>query len=219
MEFPIIKQFFLVAINPQKAKYIVLGNHLKFGVLGAALMDLYNSEAVQIENKRIILKETESTYPEFLEQPVKLLSNKFNLRLYSYFNRLGYKEYSIQKLILKYLSDQKHIKLVRKRFLGIAYIRYVPYNNDERTALIKHLRDILLRGAKPGEDDYPILYLIKSCSMVRALSNIRQERVYIRRKLRSVISDFEDRQPNSGLQMINKAMLNVIRSANARKAS
>ncbi len=218
MEFPILKQFFFLAINPKKARYILMGNQFKYGVLGAILMDLKETGIVRIDNKRVYYQGITESVPEFCTRPVKLLESKPQIRIYSFFNRLGFREYSIRKLILKYLAERKQIQMVQKKFLIFYYTRYVPYNPEERVELVKHLRDILLRGEQVSKNDLPILYLLKSCSMVRSLSDIRKERVYIRRKLRAILKKYEELEPDSGLRAINKAMRTAIHSNNSAAA-
>ena len=89
---------------------------------------------------------------------------------------MNYRFNAIRKLIYAYLAENKQIRLIPKRFLGIRYYRYVPLDNEVHVNLIRHLRDLLLRGQKPEDEDYAILYLIKTTNIVRSLSDMRSER-------------------------------------------
>jgi hypothetical protein len=64
MKFNTLTKFLLIAHHPEKGRFLISETHIKFGLIGAALLELSLAEQIKIEdNKLVLLKEGKSALP------------------------------------------------------------------------------------------------------------------------------------------------------------
>ena len=65
MELNISEKFLLLAHHPKKKRFIVSDIRLKYGLIGAVLLDLSLEEHFEIKNKKVIVK-SNSKHSDFV---------------------------------------------------------------------------------------------------------------------------------------------------------
>lgn len=189
MEPKIVREFYLLSLNPKTGNYINIGAEFSYGILGSILMDLYRVGKIKFQSKSLVVVDPTITNYVIFDKTIDILKKRGSASVVNLLSRMGFKNISFKKETIKILLHNKDIALIRKTFLGIPYNRYFPVNQDLRKSLIKRIRDILLRNEKPLSDELLLLSLIHVCRLYRSLSDVRAERVFMKSNMKEILKN------------------------------
>ena len=189
MEPKLILEFYLLSLNPKTGNYINLGSEFSYGILGSILMDLFRLGKIKFQSKSLVVFDPSTTNYVFFDKTIEILKRKKSASVSNLIVRMGFKNTSFKKEVIKTLLHNKHIVQIRKTFLGIPYNRYYPKSYEIRLSLIRRIRDILLRHEKPTSDELMLLSLIHVCRLYRSLSDIRQERALLKNNMKKLLKN------------------------------
>lgn len=183
-------------------------------------MDLYREKRIALDNRMVhIVNASPTNYP-FFDRILETLDRKKMLRINSMMTRMGYRNLRYKRLFASYLLDTNQIIRVKKRFLFIPYNRYYATDREKRMDLVRRFRDILLRNESPQHDDLYMLSMIRITRLFRALSDRRDERKVMRKRLKMILANgqhyFADYEH---LAAITNAIKRAIMAANAAKSA
>lgn len=219
MKLTTASNYFLLALNPKKGYYYNIGNEFYFGLIGAFIMDLVREKQLSLSQNILSVANNSPIEQRFMQNIVEIVQKRGSTKVSPLISRLGFRNVKYKREFVNFLIDQQKIIRVRKRFLFIPYNLYYNSDREYRQAIIVHLRDILLRNNSPESDDGYLLTLISVTRLVRALSDQKDERKAIRKRLRLIIDNANQYFPNSEeLNNIRKAIRQAIMAANAAKS-
>ncbi len=203
MSHKVTEDFICLALNPESGRYMVLGNYLTYGVVGAVLMDLSLSGKIVLEGHNIIPGRDVSLtgIPAYDRMMNNIIGSGKVRTLTKWIRKQGNKSAWYRKELQKYFVRQGILKVERKRFLGISYSLHYPARPGLRKNLINRYKEIIMYNRSPEEHEIMVLGLIFACKMHRLLSVGGPERRDMRKKLVEIIRD------NKYASDINKAIL------------
>ncbi len=179
------EKFLLLALHPEKPKYLISDQALIAGVTGAILLDLTFEGKLEIQNHLLHAKSNKS---EISETHNKFLNIIYNFpkkrKIRTWIQRLSNKSQSNRKYLLQDMKEKGFVKITHKRFLFIPYIRARLIRKNERNKLIDQLRNILIYTRKPDAEIAPLLGLVEAGKMYRVVAKNRTEIKSFRKKLK-----------------------------------
>jgi len=220
MEPKIIRDYYLLTLDPKNGHWLRMGNEFRIGLLGAVLADLYSAKRIGIDQQKVVLIDpTISNYP-FFDTLLNLLQRKGSLRIWSLLGRMNIRYRFYKKEILKILIANNDILKIGKSIWGIPYSRYYAKNRDNRNILIRRLRDIILRNEQPQAHELLLLTVIYASRMYKILTDMRSERKIIKRKLKEMFKNGSSHFNNyEQAHQLEKGIRKAIQAANARQAA
>ncbi len=96
-----------------------------------------------------------------------------------------------RKLMLEILQHKGIIRLEKKRFLFIPYLKAYLIKKNDRIKLINAIRDTLIYTKKTDLEMASLLGLIQACQMIRILSKESSERKHFKIKLDQIMKSDE----------------------------
>ncbi len=220
MEPKITVQLFLLMINPEKGYYHAYANYFSYGLLGAALMDLHREGIVVVQDNKIQLQTDSKTHLAFLDRFVDKLSKRKVMKTSTLLMNIAYKFPSFKKELTSHLIVHHKIVKIKKKFLFIPYYRYFPAEREERQALVRRLRDVLLRNEAPNLDELYLISLLPVCMLFKPLSNIREERKIMKKKATEICKEVDETGNKiSDIVLLSSCIKKAIISANATRSA
>lgn len=185
MENRICDNFLILALNPRSGNYMIYGNQLTYGLLGALLMDLMTAGYLAIDNGRIVPGETTGMpSSQVLEKILlKIRANPKSLKVTTWIRKLGIRSGRYLKEVRSEMIAKGQVKVVRKKILFIPWSLWYPADPGYRKKLIFNIQSILLSGKEAGKDEAMLLGLIYATKLHKALSVDRDKRKRLRKAL------------------------------------
>lgn len=185
MENRICDNFLILALNPRSGNYMLYGNPLTYGLLGAIFMDLMIAGYLSIDNCRIVAgKEKGAVSSEVMEKiRQRIISNSKELKVAAWMKKLGIHTGRYLKEVRSEMIAAGLVRVEKKKFLFIPWSLWYPANPGYRKKLIFRINEILLSGKEAENDEAMLLGLIYATKLHKALSNEREKRQRLRKAL------------------------------------
>ena len=193
MDLKLYEQFLLFSLDKIKGKFLVDSLALNYGLAGAILFQLSESEVIRFENKKLIYDFKKVTEDKILEDAIELFKKSKKLRSVKYWvNKLGSKSSFYKKQILNDLINRKIISIQKKKFLWIFTFTYYPIVDYTDMAQLKtKLVDIVLNFKKADLESVLLLSLIHSCKLTRILFPDKKDHKKANERLKVLTKDLE----------------------------
>lgn len=193
MELNTPEKFLLLAKHPEKYWFKVPELQLKYGMIGACLLELSLQNILDVQNNHFVIKNKselkDSEYPGF-ERISELIKNSNKERKPKYWiQKISRKSRLYKWEFLNGLEKKKLIRIEHKTFLWIPYRRCYLLDSRTRNKLIEHLREIVLYKKKKSEEDLAILGMVEACKMHKIIAKDRHERRTMRKELKTILKD------------------------------
>ncbi|HCC70419.1 MAG TPA: hypothetical protein DEQ09_04620 [Bacteroidales bacterium] len=191
MNHKVTEHFISLSLNPDSGRYVILGNYLTYGIVGAIMMDLSLAGKIKIENNIIIaVKDTGSTGIPAFDRMMKTISEAGKQKtIKKWVRKLGNRSAWYRKEMQKYLVNSGALKVERKKFIGISYTLHYPAKPGARKNLIHRYKEIILYNKQPEDYEIMMLGLMFSCKMHKVIVGGGPERRKIRKKIVEIIRD------------------------------
>lgn len=185
------EKFLILAHHSDKARFRIPEIHLKYGLIGALLMELSVKESIVFKDNKLILKNMESpSDPVLSEFYERIASQRVPRNTRFWIRRMAPRSTHYKWQILYGLEKKRVARIERMKFLGV-----IPYRKS--TLLNKKLQYDLIRETRNsvvqhGEIDTPqlaILGLVEACRMHKIISRERTERKMISQRLKAITKD------------------------------
>ncbi|MCJ7448242.1 MAG: GPP34 family phosphoprotein [Bacteroidales bacterium] len=183
MELSILKQYVILAINPDKGKVSVDGIRFRYTLSGALLMDYLEKGEITMENKLLILSFRKNGDPAH-DLYADLITKSSKTRKISFWaRRLADRSRYIFRETVSSLEKERILRCEHKKFLNlIPYNRYWFIDKRLRINIIEELRGVLLYNRKATIKQSMLLGLIKASEAHNLLSKEKGELKLIRKK-------------------------------------
>lgn len=191
MNQTVSENFIILALNPQSGNYMLMGNYLNYGFLGAVMMDLALGGRVVLDGNRMSADAAKGiTGMEVHDRMYNLmLKSGSSRRITSWIRRLGMNSGWYLREMRNSLVNNGVLRREQKRFLLIPYSLHYMNEPDRRIKLIYRLKEIILYKKSPTAEEAMLLGLIHACKLHKALSDEREERRNIRKGLVRFMKD------------------------------
>lgn len=185
-ELTLAEQFLLTVHHTEKQRFIVQGQQVVLGMLGAMFLDLVEAGDISLRDGKIICVSQNSSvsiHPELFEI---LEKSKKPRKIKQWVQRLSHKGNALKNTLFKNLSAHKYIMLERKKFLGL-----IPYNvtgiinKSRHRANVSHIKNILLLNKEPTKKEQLLLSILLGSGLMPYLGRDREERKSIRKKAKT----------------------------------
>ncbi len=187
MEARVSENFIVLTLNPRSGNFMIFGNYLKYGMIGAILMDLVLAKKITVNGHRISATEGASiTGIEPHDKILGLIAKAGRpLRIRSLLGRISIRSGWYVREFRNILIEQGIVRAEHKRFMFISYKLHYLTDPGRRTRLIYRLRDILLYNKIPDEAEIMTLGLSFACKLHRGFSDDHTERRSLRQSLKN----------------------------------
>jgi len=185
------EKFFLLAHHPEKGRLVIPGQHFRYGLAGAILLDLSLDGRIGMENGRVTPKPGNAPAEPVKSEVIQMITDSSRPRSAGYWVRkLEFRYSRYIKQIHTGLAGKRLLRIEETRFLGfIPWRRTFLTESYTRDNLIRKLRnDILAYRGDAGESS-ALAGLVEACRMRRILSTDREELRMIRSQMKSILKD------------------------------
>lgn len=185
MNQKVSENFIVLALNPRSGNYMIFGNYLNFGFLGAVMMDLSLGGRISLEGKMMHANPSKGItgMPVHDRMYAQLLKSSSPRRVSVLIRRLSFNAGWYLREMRKLLVANGTLRKERKRFLFIPYSLHFVSDINRREKLALRLKEILLYNKLPDEEEIMLLGLVYACKLHRALSDDWEERRNTRKAL------------------------------------
>ncbi|MEA1885775.1 MAG: GPP34 family phosphoprotein [Bacteroidota bacterium] len=205
MDHKVTEQFISLSLNPSTGRYLVLGNYLTYGIVGAIMMDLALAGKIALEDHVIIEgKDTSSTGIPAHDRMMRTISGSTKRRnVKKWVRKLGNRSAWYRKELQKYFVKKGILRVQHKRFIGIPYKLHYVATPGLRKNLINRYKEIILYNKKPEDHEIMVLGLMYACKMHKIIAKGGAERRKVRKNLIEIIKD------NAFAADINKVIMEI----------
>jgi hypothetical protein len=187
-------QFTIISMHPIKGRLIVPGTRFSYGLAAAFLLDLYLLGETRSENNRLNFSIKQNGDPLHDRLSDIIQASTRPRRILYWVRKLSWRYRQNLKESLGDLISNGSIRHEKKYFLGLfPYNRY--YFNDPRlrSSLVTQLREVVINGKSPSDEQVMLLGLMKATASLHHLSAEFRERKVIRSRVREIFKKDEYR--------------------------
>lgn len=213
MDLNTLEKFLLIAQHPTKGRFMISDIHINYGVIGAALLDMSVDKLIELDGNRLILKSSSGVSDPVISEILSVIKKSKKVKKIKWWiSKLVHKSKRYKWNVLNKLSDQKRIRIEKRRFLGlIPYKKCFLIDHNIRENLIFRLKEAILYKKELNEESISILGLIEACDMYKIISKDRDERKKLKKELKKIVSDSSISKAISiTTQQIQSAIISII---------
>jgi len=183
------EKFLILALHPDKPRFLITQPALNAGFIGSILMDLSIDQMVEIKNSYIIHADKKSSGKEADRLILdKIMAASKPRKVKRWIANLSQRARKYRQLVLKDLEKNGFVKIESARFLFFKYKRIRLINKPFRTQLAMELRNAILHGKSVDHERAAILGMVQACKMHKMLSTDKSDLAIIRKKLKVLIT-------------------------------
>jgi golgi phosphoprotein 3 len=191
MKLNTAEKFLILAHHPEKGRLMINGLQLKYGLVGALLLEMSLGKIVSVQDNRLVYSSAGIEQDQVIsELSAMIRQSEKKRKIRTWISKFARKSRRYKWTILRQLADKRLIRIENKKFLGlIPYKKSYIIDNSIRTELIRTARNNVLYRKDLNEENVVVLGLIEACSMHRIISSDRQELKKIRAALKEIIKE------------------------------
>ncbi len=183
-----VEKFLILIQHPDKCRFIVSEQIKNAGLIGSILLDLANSNNIEIDNGKLLIKSKNTDLSKSHFMILEQIDKSSRIRkIKTWINKFSRKSRKIQKEILLVLESKGVIKIHQKSFLGIKYYNTQLIDVSVRDSIINEIRDIIFNNSTISKDNALILGLIEACKMHKVIAKDKNEIKICKRELANII--------------------------------
>jgi hypothetical protein len=191
MRLNIAEKFLILAHHPQKGRFSINGLQLKYGLVGALLLEMSVEKIVSVQDNRLVYRSAGIEKDQIIpEMSAEIRQSEKTRRIRSWISKFARRSRRYRRAIMQQLSDKRIIRIEYKKFLGIIpYQKSYLSDKSLRDELIRTARNNLLYRKDLNEENVAVLGMIQACGMYKIISTDRQELKKIRKELKEIIKE------------------------------
>lgn len=188
MELTLAEELLLLGLDDQTGEVILsVSTALPFGLAGALLLDLFNSNRIEIRDDKVFVIDSTPTGNNLLDEALNMLSKSDKPEKVSYWiKHLNSSIDDMFEKIIKELVSKGILKRQEKKILWIIPVERFPTNDPIPEVLSRiGIRRIVLENEEPDNRTLALLSLIKASNLIDELF-LKDER----RQAANIIDDY-----------------------------
>jgi len=191
MELNTIERFLLIAQHPSKGRYRISEVFVKYGTIGAILLEMTLSNKIKVENNILLIEEDAEFQNPVLNEIAFIIKSSTKPRKIKYWIRkLSSKSNKFRWAFANDLAIKRLIRIENKKFLGFIPYR-LCYLEEPRIsqALIENAKQSILSNEEIAVENMMILGLIEACKMHKIITSDKLELKTIKKELKQIIKE------------------------------
>lgn len=191
MDTPLLESFVYLLIRPGKGGLRVDDNRKQYVMAGAVIMELSLLGRLELENKRIKLKNPKLTGNPILDEALQLMKKAGKpKKVKDWVYKLGMRSRKSYARVLKDMSRKGKVILKQKRFLFFKWKR--PYLADPRRQeeLKAELREVVFKGRKPEQNTVMLLGLLYASRCYTILCKEKCEAKEVKKAIKAILEKY-----------------------------
>jgi hypothetical protein len=185
------EKFLILAHHPEKGRFRVSDVHLKYGLIGALLLELSVQGSLQLEEGKVILRKQERhsrSLPDMIYRKISEQPAPKKVRFW--IRKLAVKSNMYKWQILRDLEEKRIIRIEHAKILGlIPHKRSYLLGKKVQYDLIRETRNSVMQHGVIKSEDLVILGLVKACRMQKIISQDRSERKIMNEKMTAALKE------------------------------
>lgn len=204
MKLSVSERLLLLALHPNKNRFLFSSQVLITGVVGSVLIELSALGFIEIDNNEIKFKHQKQKLEDYqLIVSEKIKNSLKGKKVRRWISKIAMNGGKLRWMVIEGLEKKKMVRIIKKKFLFIPYREVLLLNGSFRNKEISHLRGIVFKKMDAETDDISLLALMHACKMHRVISKDRQELKLLKKKMKSII---EKHQIAKGVDTVIKEM-------------
>jgi hypothetical protein len=185
------EKFLLLAHHPMKGRFMISEIHMKYGLIGAMLLEMSLHGTIRLENGKLVHQMERSEEQHILAEVYRQIREVSKTRSIRYWIRkLAMRSGHYKWLIVSSLEKKRILRMEQRKFVGlIPYKKSHLMNSKLRYDLIREVRKNILQKAEASDEWLVLMGLIEACKMYNLISLDSSERKIIRKKLKLILKE------------------------------
>jgi hypothetical protein len=211
----IAEELLLLALDDQKGVLVPMPfMALDFGLSAALLMEMELKGYLKVEDKTIIVSDTDTGDQLTNEVKDYILNYKTSESPQFWIKEIALNNSDLKIRIIKSLIDKKILTTKERKILWLIPQRRYPVINDkEETEVRSRIRSIINKNIEPSKHDIVLIGLILACDLIDEIF-VRDEKHNARLKLeeiaqRDILSSAVIKDVNDLQQLITSAVSSI----------
>jgi Golgi phosphoprotein 3 len=192
MELPVLTQFVILSLNPDKGRIMIDSIHFKYSLTGAVLMDLLNNAEISLSGNKLVssIKKTGDPVHDLFAE--KIGGSSKSRRISYWVRNLSGKSKLVFRETINSLVNKGIFRHEKRLFLNLfPYHRYFITDRRIRAGIIDEIRDVILHNKQATRKHGMLIGLINASRSHQLLVKEKGERRTLRRKC----NDFRQDDP------------------------
>lgn len=177
------EELLLLALDDKKG-IIIDKTPIKYGLIGAILMDLALMNKIEADLENIKIVDKSPTGDDILDDVLAKIAQSEEAKTVAYWTvTLNRSINEIEERLLERLMQKGILKKEERKILWVFATRRYPVQNDQEEKEVKtRIRQVVLSDIIPDSRDVVLISLVKSCYLVNEIFsqeeiNVVQERI------------------------------------------
>ncbi len=161
------EELLLLALDDEKGT-IVDKTSIKYGLVGALLMDLALMNKIDTDLENLMIVDTSPTGDDVLDDVLTQIAQSNRTRTTAYWLvHLSQNSNTIKERLLDRLIQKGILKREEQKILWVFALRRYPVRDDKEEKEVKtRIRQVILSDSIPDSRDVVLISLIKGCYLV-----------------------------------------------------
>ena len=184
------EKLLLLACNPKKPYWLISRQALNMGVAGALMLDLVEKEAVDFDQKKVVIKSKPDGLTVSHERVWKFINERDKSRKAKrWITALANKATIFRKPLFDLMSQQGLLKVNHHNFLFIPYLRISVANETARQELIADLKK-KVEGSEPlTTSEANLLSVIAAVNLLKPFVSKTSERRKFKKMVKQKVAE------------------------------
>ena len=190
-ELSIPEKFLIIAHHPDKGRFRITPIHLKYGLIGALLLEMSVEGSIDLENGKLVPgNEVKPSHPILENFMNKISGANRSHHIRNWIRRFALKSDHFKWQLLGDLEKQRILRIEHLKILGLIPLRrsYLMHKKLQYD-LIREARNSIMQRGEIKEAQLALLGLVHACKMLKIVGRERTERKVIHRKLRELLKE------------------------------
>ena len=188
MKLNTAQKFLILALHPDKARFLITQPALNAGFIGSVLMDLALDQRIEIRDgvlSAVRANVKSSAAQDLIHAKIEAAGKPKKIKRWiAKFVQSGRK---YRHMDIRELEQGNYVKMEEKRFLIFPYRKIRLVNKHERNKLVMELRNAIIHGKPITSETAAILSIMDACKMHKILSTDKSDLSVIKSKMKDLV--------------------------------
>lgn len=191
MQLNLLEKFILLAHHPEKARFYISDIQIRYGIVGAMLLDLSSRDKIDIRNNKLYVKDIHG-----IENPLSaelgryIIESGKSKKIKYWIGKQGRNGGKYQQKIIRDLATKNILTVEEKKALWLfPYLKSKVSNKVIRQKLVSQTLRNALNPSELTSEQLMLLGLTEACKMHHAISKDKREIQKIKSNLKETLRD------------------------------
>jgi len=216
MDLKLSEKLLLLAVDDEKGTMVSDQIHLHYSLAGALILEMTLSERIGLIDDRVVLQNSGATKDPIINEIIALIQKSSKRKKINYWvSKIGQKGGKFQKETINNLISKGILRKQEDKILWIIpYNKYPTVNAKPENEIRRELRDIVLHGQQPNQENLMLLGLTQASNLIKEIFPNKEHRKTAKIKIKELTSESKvSKAVDSAIEGVQAAVMVAVMSA------